>query len=522
MKSFKNELEKLKVGVLFRSIQKENGEPENIALGQVSKELRFFQRQFQYVKEIERVKEELSLTVYFIENCKTCGVPEGVSRQELLVYYQGCFFTLVHQMKDKILQLVNLISEETTPAQPSREKDISISNLLKNKQEILQSLEIEEEIKQWGQKNLTSKIAVVLRKRTHYHHRVSGLKFDKHFLNLDFTDIATKPDFQQSLTDYGKERIEKMQIESFECFFSEALEKAKSTFKAIGENIEKISSAVVVYFKLPISEEEIKKITDEQFKMNESFKVVNKTSIDNIIEPHKEILNLFISKIQNVYKDQISAVYLVGSLGRGEYEEGYSDINIYVILNENEIPVEISRDNLNLNLKIFTKNQFLSEQSEKYRILTKIDGIFMFGTDLTKQEKVPKAGLFLALILIGDILDILNEAEKWMTENPEASPLEISKKSKILAKRIIDFIYGIVMSNKPQYTASRKERIEKILEIYPEMEKPTEILIGVSKHGVGDFENFKNLIEGFKSKAEINLEKMKAVEKGLIEQENLR
>ena len=34
-------------------------------------------------------------------------------------------------------------------------------------------------------------------------------------------------------------------------------------------------------------------------------------------------------------KDQIVAIYLVGSLGRGEYEEGYSDINVYIILNLN-------------------------------------------------------------------------------------------------------------------------------------------------------------------------------------------
>ena len=37
--------DKLKIGALLRSVQKENSEPENIAVNQVSKELRFFQRQ---------------------------------------------------------------------------------------------------------------------------------------------------------------------------------------------------------------------------------------------------------------------------------------------------------------------------------------------------------------------------------------------------------------------------------------------------------------------------------------------
>src|SRR3989338_10556368 len=94
---YTNNLQKLKIGTIFRSIQKENDEPENIALDQVSKELRFLQRQYEYVIEIERVLKELRLTVFLIKGCKTGEVPEGVVRQELLAYYQGNFLNLVHQ-----------------------------------------------------------------------------------------------------------------------------------------------------------------------------------------------------------------------------------------------------------------------------------------------------------------------------------------------------------------------------------------------------------------------------------------
>ena len=54
LKALKNNLDKLKTGCLFRSLQEENKEPENITIGQVSKKLRFFQRQSEYVSEIER------------------------------------------------------------------------------------------------------------------------------------------------------------------------------------------------------------------------------------------------------------------------------------------------------------------------------------------------------------------------------------------------------------------------------------------------------------------------------------
>jgi len=519
MKPYANNFEKLKAGTLFRSIKKENSEPENIASGQVSKELRFLQRQSQYVSEIERVLKELQLTVSLIGECKTCVAPGKTSRQDLLAYYQGVFLTLVHQMKDKIMQFVHLITEEITPEKPSIEKDISVSDLLQKKIKKIIDIQIEEEIKQWDQENPNSKIAVVLRKRTHYHHRVSGLKYDNDFLNLNLTDIASQPDFQQSLTIYGKKQIEKIKIESTERLFSGALSKAEDTLKEIEGNIEKISDALVRHFNLPTSQEELEGIMNNQGKILESFSVINRSSVDKIPEPHRKIVDTLIEKMREKYGDQIFAIYLVGSLGRGEYEEGFSDINLYVVYNTDNAPLELFKEEDNFSLRVFTKTQFVSEQTKKYRTIIRADGVLLYGTDLTKDEKLPKAGLLLALILNDDILETLDIAEKWMKENPTAPSLDISKKSRKLAKRIIDFIYGIVMSNKPQYTASRKERVEKINEMYPENKNIIETLIGVSRYGVGEFESFKNTIEGFRPIAKENLERMQNVKDGIKEKQ---
>ena len=52
--SAQTNLDKGRLGCLLRSIQKANSEPKHIAVGQVSKELRFLQRQSEYVDEIER------------------------------------------------------------------------------------------------------------------------------------------------------------------------------------------------------------------------------------------------------------------------------------------------------------------------------------------------------------------------------------------------------------------------------------------------------------------------------------
>lgn len=517
MKEYKSNLDKLKMGAILRDYRKENGEPENIALGQVSKELKFLQRQSQYVLEIDRVLKELRLTVSLIKSCRSCEVPDGFSRQGLLVYYQGIFLTLVHQIKDKLTQLVNLMTEETIPQKPTNDNKISVSKLLNRKEKEIQNIGIKEEIGQWDDENPNGGIAVVLRKRTFHHHKISGLRYNEDFSNLDFTDIATQPSFQQSLTDYGKEHIAKMRAESSERLFSGALSDADNTLKEIEANIEKIAGELVRFFNLPISEEDAVKIVNEQSAIHDSFGVTNRCSIDKVPEPHKSILNDLERRTCEEGKGRITSIYLVGSLGRGEYEEGYSDTNLFVIFDEDDIPIASLREDDKLSLRAFTKTYFLSEQGKKYRIIAKADGILLSGTDYIKDEKLPKAGMFLALILNDDIIEILDETRQWIDKNPTASPLTISIRSRRLAKRLIDFIYGVVMANKPQYTPSRKERVEKILEMYPENKKMIETLMGITRYGVGESESFQNIIDGFRSNAEANLKKMRDVAEGIKE-----
>lgn len=511
-------LDKLKAGCLFRYVQKQNTEPQNIVLAQVSKELRFLERQSEYANEIERVLKEIRLTAALIKECQTREPVVGISRHELLAYYQGVLLALVHQIKDKIVQLVHLMTEETVPDKPSIEKDVSVADLLRKKQQMLRGIGIEEEIKQWEQENPSSKIAVALRKRTHHHHRISGLRYDKDFVNLGFTEIATQPNFQDMLTDYGKEHIEKMRLESTERLFSGALAKAEDTLGEIEGNVERISAALVNYFKLPISQEEVAKIVNEHSEMLSSFDVVNRSSADKIAEPYKILLEALTAEIREAHQDQCVAIYLVGSLGRGEFEEGYSDINVYVILNIPEAEAHAVREDEIFSVRVFSRAHFLSEQCQKYRVIAKADGVLLHGEDLIKEEEMPKASLFLALVLNDDLSETLDQAKEWMEDNPTASPFEISKKSRRLAKRFLDFIYGVVMANKPQYTSSRMERIERINEMFPGNKGMIETLVGISRYGVGECESFRNMIEGFRPKAEMNLKKMRDVEAHIEQQ----
>ncbi len=53
-KSVRKNLEQLRNGLWLRAGEKECAEPESIAIGQSSKELRFMQRQSEYANEIEK------------------------------------------------------------------------------------------------------------------------------------------------------------------------------------------------------------------------------------------------------------------------------------------------------------------------------------------------------------------------------------------------------------------------------------------------------------------------------------
>ena len=207
-------------------------------------------------------------------------------------------------------------------------------------------------------------------------------------------------------------------------------------------------------------------------------------------------------------------MYLVGSLGRGEYIDGISDINIYVIASDDCIP-NVDFDSQFTVLK-FSQQDFSAEAAKKYRFICWADGVLIAGKDLLGTEQFPKPGLELALLLNDDFVGNVQAWERWISDNPQVSSAEICRQSRSIAKRMLDFIYGVAIAKKPSFTSSRNERVERINEMFPgNNERVIGTLLRIIQYGVRTLEDLENMIAGFSPKAFDNLEKMKSAKRPL-------
>jgi len=504
--------DQLKIGLMLASIQQNAEEPENYVLERISHGALFLRRRSQYAQEINRVIQELRITLSLMEHIPSTFQVQNLSAKEedLLLYFQGIFFDLIHQLKDKLLQLVYLLTFETIPDTLYEEKDISLSDLLRRRRDKLKEYDLEHLLQLWSQDS-TSGIGVVLRKRTIYHHRLSSLPLADLFQKVQFAGLLRQPHLESYLSDYGKEQMEKLEKESRESLKLDVLQKATKTLAEVEDNLNSISKVFVTKMDLGAPQEKIEATLSAFIQMLTSLRIKNASSLQKIPPNLQSKFQEGIDRIKAAFSDHLVSIYLVGSLGRGDYIDGISDINIYVMASGDFTPkLHVDKE---FSVLQFTPEDFLSEAGTKHRFICWADGLLIAGKDLIGTEEFPKPGLELALLLNDDFVEDVQAWEQWIRDNPDASTTEISEKSRIMAKRMLDFVYGVAIANKPTFTSNRKERVERINEMFPgKNERVIRTLLRIIQYGVGRLEDLRNMIEGFKPKAFENLKKMQSAQ----------
>lgn len=517
-KIIESKLSQLSRGLLLLNLKREMDESAYSAMGRITKNRKVIQRRQEYCSEIERVINEAKLTTHLLSTANNEIVVRDKTYpiEELMAYYNGVFLDQVHQLKDKLLRMISLILLVPETAQDSQKKDpkeVKFAPFMRKYQEDLRKVGIFELLSEWGSGNLE----IALSKRTHHHHFVSRLRLNDDFLKIKMSRMMLNPLEPVQLSEWGKKRMMEIGDQSFKKWRQEIVEKQENTIKEIENNIENVAEKIVGYFNMPVKPKEVAEIINDYSEFLSSLDIKNKASINKVPKHLKDLIDVFIDIGKKGFSYKLRSVYLVGSCPRGEFIPGSSDINLYIILN-NEGVVSINHiQDPALNVTFITYKALMSEEHKKDRFICWSDGVLVYGQEIKFDKKeFPKPGTLLCNLLNKGFIE---ELEKLRTEvlalkNPSAKILR--KYSLKVIKIVMDFDFGVAMANKPFYTASRREKIEYTKAAWP-TERRTITLEQIYKDNVSiRKDDFPMLIDTFLKNAKPNYEKLLAVEAEIL------
>lgn len=468
IKDERDALEKLNSGLLMLYFKKEIEESAYSVLHRITFGHQVVQKRQSYSSELIRVLGELNMTASFVESIDADTTIEVNGRtkypEEQITYYVGIFFGLVHQAKDKILRLVDHMDADETTKVPYREADnIRLSKFLTKHSEVIDKIGIRNELQQWAQDS--GAIGVILKKRTQHEHFISKISLNEDLQNVKMSRTFLEPNTIPQFTAVGIAHFEQIGKDSFEKYHSEIKEKQAHAVATITENLNRISQKIIDYYKVPSSYEDQAKFAVEYTDYLASLDIKNEASKDKFASNAEISLEDLLAIPQDV-KDQVVAVYGVGSVFRDEFTPGSSDINMYVITKnttksfDNELPV---------TLQIISEKDLFTDEYKKDRFIIWSDGALLQGQSIeVKKKDFPLPGTELCILLNRGVIEKLEALRiriSALSDNDHTSLRLLELKG---SKLMTDYIFGIAMSNKPFYTSSRKKKYEYIKEVFPD------------------------------------------------------
>jgi len=506
-------------GLLLMNIQKEMDEPGYTPIDRITRNRWVVQRRQEYCSDIERVIDEAKLTIHLqLEVQKELQVGSKLYQpEEIISYYNGIFLEQVHQIKDKLFRMVSFLLLVPETAQENQKKDpkkLEYKSFLDKNKEELTKVGVFDLLSKWGSGNL----AKALDKRTSHHHRVSTLRLNRDFQNIKMSRMMLNPLTSNQLSEYGKKRMAEIGEESYKKWRKELVDKQQEIIGEIEQNIELISEKLISHFKIPTTPIESAPIINKYMEFLASMDIHNEASISKIPSDLKPMIDGFLEIAEKEIGDTLHlpySAYLVGSCARGEFVPGCSDINLYFIIDA-DTNTNLSKYNPLLTLSFLSKKQFLSDAHKKDRFICWSDGVLLHGEGYKMDKKdFPKPGSLLCLLLNKGFVEQLEKIRADVTalKNPDKDTLR--QYGVKMVKIMLDFDFGVAMSNKPFYTASRKRKIEYIKDTWPNGRRTT-TFEQIYYKGIVRQEDFSMIIDTFLEKAKINFQKILDVEAEII------
>jgi hypothetical protein len=159
-------------------------------------------------------------------------------------------------------------------------------------------------------------------------------------------------------------------------------------------------------------------------------------------------------------------------------------------------------------MHILTEKDLMSETHQKDRFIIWSDGLLLKGKPIKFNEKdFPKPGMALCMLLNKGVVEKLKSLQDELRSLIDPTELELRLFSLKAVRIMMDYDYGVAMSNRPMFTASRKEKLIHTKNVFPGGRR-TDMLAQIYYGAKVNVENLSKLIDAFLESAQPSYEHM--------------
>lgn len=513
--------ENLKTGLLFLDFKQGTEEPEYEAMDRMTKKHGIIQKRYQYAQDLDRAIKEAELTSTLLSNIDS-QVNLGrktFDPEEIVSYYDGIFLDYVHQIKDKVFRLIWwMLQDEDSKTIPNEPEHIRLRSF-RQYESILKGVGVYNLLHEWDQESSTG-ISIALKKRLQHHHFVSNLQLNLDFQKIRMSKTMLSPTSIASLSEYGKTRMKQIGDESYAKWKSEIVRKHKDTLDLIENNVNQVAEKLISHFKIPIEPEKQAEVVNKYLEVQKRFDIENKTSTSKITPEIQEVIDEFVKFNKEFFKEKLISIYLTGSVPRGEFVPGSSDINLIIVVDFDTHGLLPDKLNPIIDVHFFGEEEFLSEQNKKWRFVCWSDGLLVYGKQYKLDKKeFPKPGTLLTLLLNRGFIERLEKLKSQVAKLNNPGKQLMRSYSLKAVKIMLDFGFGVAMANKPLYTSSRREKIQYVKEMFPSAQRQTITFEAIYYKGIIKQQDFSMVIDTFLENARKNYKKLIDVEEEIIKEQ---
>lgn len=473
---------KLKTGVMLTEFKGSLRQLHNHAMSMVPKGYYRWETAQLYQYDIERILQEMKMAIHFTENMPDDQFFKNgtMTQEDYIMYHQGYFLDLVHQLKDKMCHMIKAITTYDTDYTKEFEDSWGRKKILSKtiKDKVIQKIPgLTDVLTNWSE-DQNGTIARALKKRTQYHHFKNPLgKSEDYVKAKTHRFMQNNENFQMQLSDYGKTMVAERGKQSFDAWKKETKEMMKIVFQEVEESIEEISKTLLNYFKFPTyTDEQGKLILSQYLALDDRLKPKNVNSLDKTDAICQQMTPKLVEILTAVLGDNAVGVYMVGSMARGEFILHLSDLNLVIIAKDlspefmqsirDVIDLPAHRAGFGINTAILSPEEFEMEEHFKTRFSCRFDGILLLGKDITKEEKEHKLSFRMVYKLNSDFRKFMSET-KTRLQDPALtfSNREITSMAREMAKRAFRLAFGQVVGNNTAYSSSYKE-MKRLMDLY--------------------------------------------------------